>query len=85
MSLQNQIIDILSQVLQLKPEVALKLNLHAPLLGAIPEFDSMAVVSIITALEERFGFIVEDDEIDARSLKQLALCSLCRTKNGIAR
>ena len=65
MSLQSQIIDILSQVLQLKPEVAAKLSHESPLLGAIPEFDSMAVVSIITALEERFGFTVEDDEIDA--------------------
>ena len=65
MSLQNQIIDILSQVLQLKPEAAARLNQDAPLLGAIPEFDSMAVVTIITALEERFGFTVEDDEIDA--------------------
>ena len=34
------------------------------LLGAIPELDSMAVVSQITALEERFGIMVDDDEID---------------------
>jgi acyl carrier protein len=35
-----------------------------PLLGAIPELDSMAVVSLITALEERFGIEIADDEID---------------------
>ena len=34
------------------------------LLGAIPELDSMAVVTLITTLEERFGIVVEDDEID---------------------
>jgi len=34
------------------------------LLGAIPEMDSMAVASILTALEERYGFTIEDDEID---------------------
>lgn len=34
-----------------------------PLLGAIPEMDSMAVVSLITAMEERFGIAVDDDEI----------------------
>jgi len=34
------------------------------LLGAIPELDSMAVVSIITGLEERFGVVVDDDDID---------------------
>lgn len=42
------------------------------LLGAIPEFDSMAVVSIITALEERFGFTVADDEISAQTFESLA-------------
>ena len=34
------------------------------LLGAIPELDSMAVVTLITTLEERFGIVVADDEID---------------------
>ncbi len=34
------------------------------LLGSIPELDSMAVVTLITALEEHFGFMVADDEID---------------------
>lgn len=35
-----------------------------PMLGAIPELDSMGVVSLITALEERFGISIDDDEID---------------------
>ena len=35
------------------------------LLGAIPEFDSMAVIGVITALEESFGIDVADDDIDA--------------------
>jgi acyl carrier protein len=34
------------------------------LLGAIPELDSMAVVTLITTLEERFGIIVDDDDIE---------------------
>jgi len=42
-------------------------SLDTPLLGSIPELDSMAVVSVITSLEERFGFQVEDDEIDGAS------------------
>ena len=36
-----------------------------PLFGSLPEFDSMAVVAVITALEERFDLAVEDDEITA--------------------
>ena len=37
------------------------------LLGAIPELDSMAVVSLITALEEHFGVAINDDEIDGET------------------
>ena len=37
------------------------------LLGAIPELDSMAVVSLITALEEQFGVAINDDEIDGET------------------
>ena len=64
MDLLVQIQKILTSVLQLD-EARNALAADAALLGAIPEFDSMAVVSIITALEDKFGFTVDDDEIDA--------------------
>lgn len=38
---------------------------ETPLLGTIPELDSMAVVAILAAMEEEFGISVEDDEIGA--------------------
>ena len=41
------------------------------LLGAIPEFDSMAVVTIITALEEQFDIVVDDDEVSAETFESL--------------
>ncbi len=34
------------------------------LLGAIPELDSMAVVNLIAGIEDRFGIVVDDDDID---------------------
>jgi acyl carrier protein len=55
---------VLADVLQLG-ERAKNLTASTPLLGSIPEFDSMAVVSVLTALEEHFGFAVHDDEISA--------------------
>ena len=55
--------QILTDVLSLDPGRAL--DAGTPLLGAIPELDSMAVVNLITALEEHFGIAVEDDEISA--------------------
>lgn len=43
----------------------------APLLGAVPELDSIAVVNLITALEEHFGITVADDEIGASTFESL--------------
>jgi acyl carrier protein len=41
------------------------------LLGAIPEFDSMAVVAVITAIEQEFGISVDDDELSAEVFETL--------------
>lgn len=65
MPVQEQVISILAQVLQLDSGIVSSMTMSTHLLGAIPEFDSMAVVSILTALEEQYSFFVEDDEIDA--------------------
>lgn len=35
------------------------------LAGEIPEFDSMAVLGILTAIEETFGIDIPDDELTA--------------------
>jgi acyl carrier protein len=39
------------------------------LLGAIPELDSMAVVSLITTIEERFGIVIDDGDIDGDTFR----------------
>lgn len=36
-----------------------------PLLGSIPEFDSIAVVTLISAIEQTFRFHIDDDDISA--------------------
>ena len=41
-----------------------KFTLQTPLLGALPEFDSMAVMAVLAALEDHFGITVQDDEVD---------------------
>ena len=51
------------------------MNASTPLLGAIPELDSMAVVNVITALEEHFGISVADDEIGAATFATLGSLS----------
>jgi acyl carrier protein len=54
----------LAESLQLG-ERATAFNVSTRLLGNIPELDSMAVVSLLTALEEHYGFEIDDDEISA--------------------
>ncbi len=53
------------------------------LLGSLPEFDSMAVVTLLAALEEHFGFVVEDDEIFAETFETLgSLVAFVRQKQA---
>ena len=35
------------------------------LFGALPEFDSLAVANFLTAFEERFAVLIEDDDVEA--------------------
>jgi acyl carrier protein len=55
---------VLGDVLQLGDRVQ-AFDASTPVFGSIPELDSMAVVALVTALEERFDLKVEDDEITA--------------------
>lgn len=43
----------------------------AALLGGIPEFDSMAVVSVLTTVEENYGIVIDDDEVSAENFETL--------------
>jgi acyl carrier protein len=71
MDIKDEVVAVLDEVLSLKGRAS-GFSLNTPLLGALPELDSMAVVALITTLEERFGFIVEDDEIDGSVFASLA-------------
>ena len=45
------------------------------LLGSLPELDSMAVITVIGAIEQHFGIVVNDDEISAETFETVG--SLC--------
>ena len=61
MDILKEVLSVLDEVLSLKGRTS-GFTTDTQLLGSIPELDSMAVVALITTLEERFGFIVDDDE-----------------------
>ena len=66
----NQVKTILIDVLGLG-EAGQRLDADSPLLGSLPELDSMAVVNLIGALEDGFGITVDDDEISASTFETL--------------
>ena len=71
MNVEQEVIKTLRSVLNLPP-TSRPLDAHSSLLGSIAELDSMAVVSILTALEERFGFAIDDDEVDGRTFASVS-------------
>ena len=66
MEVMQEVVRMLDEVLSLNGRSA-SFTADTPLLGAIPELDSMAVVSLITGLEERFGLVVDDDDVDGHT------------------
>jgi acyl carrier protein len=67
---EQEVIRVVSEVLQIGDRAS-GMTADTPLLGAMPEFDSMAVVSIITAIEEQFGIVVDDDEITGEAFETI--------------
>ena len=66
----DEVRTVVDSALQLRGRLG-ACDAATPLLGALPELDSMAVVSLITALEEHFGIAVTDDEIEAATFATL--------------
>jgi acyl carrier protein len=62
MAITNDVLQMLDDVLGLDGR-AREFQAQTQLLGSLPELDSMAVVALVNAMEERFGISVNDDEI----------------------
>jgi len=80
MSTFEEVTRIIGEVLQLGDRTR-QFDRSTGLMGSIPEFDSMAVVSLIAALEDYFGIMVEDDEISAETFETVGhLCDFIEQK-----
>jgi acyl carrier protein len=66
LKIHAEVLAILDDILSLQGRAA-GMTAETPLLGAVPELDSMAVVGLIGAIEERFDVIFDDDEIDGQT------------------
>jgi acyl carrier protein len=61
-------IDIVREILRDALQLGARASALKPedrLLGEIPEFDSMVVVTVVTMIEERLGITIDDDELGA--------------------
>ncbi len=56
---------LLANVLGLDAARVATFDEQTELFGALPELDSMAVATLLTGMEERMGFMIEDDDVEA--------------------
>ena len=63
MNIAQEVLRVVDEVLSLNGRTA-TFTRNTPLLGAVPELDSMAVITLITTLEDQFGLVVDDDDIN---------------------
>lgn len=65
---------VLRNTLQLGDRVE-QFNTSTLLFGTLPELDSMAVVSVIAALEQQFQIQIDDEEITAETFETVGSLS----------
>ncbi len=70
MSSLDQVRDILDSALSLNGR-AQSFDRDTVLLGDLPELDSMAVVSILTSLEDQLGIVIDDEDVSAETFETL--------------
>ena len=76
----NTVREILASTLQLGDKAA-DLDRETRLFGNIAELDSMAVVTVLTEIEEYYGFDIDDDEVSAETFETLgSLASFVESK-----
>lgn len=62
--------DVLVDTLGLENRVD-RIDATTLLLGSLPELDSMAVLELVLALEQRFGIVIEGEDVTADVFESL--------------
>jgi len=66
---------LLGEALGLDPAVTAGLARETLLFGNLPELDSMAVATVLTALEDRFQILIDDDEVSGELFETVGTLS----------
>ena len=64
-SVEAQLRALLAEVLGLPSKRIDAFDANTELFGALPEFDSLAVATLLTGLEEKLHILIEDDDVEA--------------------
>ena len=64
-SVEASLRALLADVLGLSQAKVAAFDRDTALFGSLPELDSMAVANLLTAIEERFGVLIEDHDVEA--------------------
>ncbi len=82
-STETQLRALLRDVLGLTQERVDRFDADTPLFGALPELDSMAVAGLLTEMEDRFGILIDDEDIDGDTFETFgSLLAFARAKVG---
>lgn len=81
--LVDQVKEVLVDTLGVEDHRAASMDASTPLFGSLPELDSLAVLELVGALEDRFGIAVEDDDVSAETFETLgSLTAFVEAKRG---
>lgn len=80
---ETQLRALLRDVLGLTQERVDGFDADTPLFGALPELDSMAVAGLLTEMEDRFGILIDDEDIDGDTFETFgSLLAFVQAKVG---
>ena len=80
---ETQMRALLRDALGLSQDRVDAFDADTPLFGALPELDSMAVAGLLTEMEDRFGIIIDDEDIDGDTFETFgSLLAFAQAKVG---
>ena len=79
MTVLESVLRIIDRELNLNGK-ALDFTEDTKLRGSLPQLDSMAIVSVITAMEEQLGFEFSEDQLDGAIFESVGSLVDCVTR-----
>lgn len=79
MSILETVLKVLDNELNLRGK-ALAFTKDTKLRGSLPQLDSMAIVSVVAALEEQLGFEFPEDQLDGAIFETVGTLVECVTR-----